>query len=452
MSLKPYPEYRKSYSVLLGDLPSHWEVARLRSALSIKKDLVGNSWSDHLLLSLTLQGVIPRDMENRVGKLPADFTTYQRVERNDLIFCLFDVEETPRTVGWVPQSGMLTGAYTAASASPNFDSKYLTYHYLSYDQRKSLRGYYAGLRNTIRSADFANIPIAFPPLKEQQTIVEYLDRETAEIDAFIADQEELITLLNERRTATINRAVTVGLVHAPMKQSETKWIGVMPQHWSLMTLSRLMPVQESGVSVNGHGEPASAGDLGVLKTGAASKGYFDPNENKKVADEDLSRVACPLRNGWLLVNRANTPELVGSVAFVTDAPTGLYLSDKLWQVDFKEAENKFMYWWMSSTVYKSQLQFHRVGASSTMQNLSYSDFKTLDVAVPPLDEQQEIAAYLDRETTEIDAAIADALEAIALSKERRASLISAAVTGKVDVRDALPPMAIKVEAESVGVA
>lgn len=87
-----------------------------------------------------------------------------------------------------------------------------------------------------------------------------------------------------------------------------------------------------------------------------------------------------------------------------------------------------------------------------MQNLSYSDFKTLDVAVPPLDEQQEIAAYLDRETTEIDAAIADALEAIALSKERRASLISAAVTGKVDVRDALPPMAIKVEAESVGVA
>lgn len=149
----------------------------------------------------------------------------------------------------------------------------------------------------------------------------------------------------------------------------------------------------------------------------------------------MRRVTCPVREGALLVNRANTPELVGRAAYVSRSYANLYLSDKLWQLDFANAENRFMYWWLNSSPYKSQLQFHRVGASATMQNLSFSDFQSFDIALPPTDEQRDIADYLDYETSEIDAAIADARQAIALSKERRAALISAAVTGKIDVRD-----------------
>jgi type I restriction enzyme S subunit len=434
--LKPYSEYKGSGTDLIGKVPVHWAVTRMRSAVEIKKNQVGESWDQHLLLSLTLQGVIPRDLENRMGKMPADFTTYQAVERDDLIFCLFDVEETPRTIGWVPEPGMLTGAYTAASVRAGFDAKYVAYHYLSFDQRKAYRRFYAGLRNTIRSQDFSNIPLAHPPLSEQRAIVRYLDRETAEIDGFIADQEELIGLLNERRAATVTKAVSHGLsMNAQMKESGSEVVPDFPMHWVREKLSRLGLVMESGTSVNGYGDPEDLLGVRVLKTGCASKGYFDPSENKKVVEEDLLRVSCPVNSGSLIVNRANTPELVGSCALADEDYPNLYLSDKLWQLNFSRAKNRFMYWWMKTPAYRAQIRFHAVGASATMQNLSFADFRRFAIALPPISEQVEIADYLDLETAEIDAAITDAKRAIELSKERRAALISAAVTGKIDLRN-----------------
>ncbi len=278
--------------------------------------------------------------------------------------------------------------------------------------------------------------IAVPPVDEQTFIADYLDRETADIDEFIADQGELIALLIERRTAAITRAVTKGLnPDVDMKSSGVAAIAEFPKHWVREKLSRLGLSHESGTSVNGYSDAEDLGAARVLKTGCASKGYFDPSENKRVVEDDLDRVSCPVRQGSLIVNRANTPDLVGSAAIVEGNHPNLYLSDKLWQINFSRSDNRFMYWWMKTGAYKSQIRFHIVGASASMQNLSLTDFKGFAIALPPMAEQVEIADHLDFETAEIDAAIADAKEAIELSKERRAALISAAVTGKIDVRD-----------------
>lgn len=206
--LSEQPRLVSSGSDLLGDIPEHWSISRMRTAVSRKKEIVGDRWSDYLLLSLTLNGIVPRDLENVVGKMPADFTTYQAVDRDDVVFCLFDVEETPRTVGWVPGRGMVTGAYTATRVREGFCPKFVAYHYQAFDQIKAYRRFYAGLRNTIRWSDFSNIPIATPPVEEQRQVADYLDTVTARIDAMIAKAQESIALMKERRAAVISAAVT----------------------------------------------------------------------------------------------------------------------------------------------------------------------------------------------------------------------------------------------------
>ncbi len=262
------------------------------------------------------------------------------------------------------------------------------------------------------------IEIKLPTICRQRAIADYLDRETAQIDAFIAKNEELITLLTERRAAEIELAL------APRE---------LPATWDSVQIRRLGPKSESGVSVNGFSVPAEGDEIGVLKTGAVSKGFFDPAENKRVVAEDLGRVTAPVRGGSLIVNRANTPELVGSAALVVESRPTLYLSDKLWQLTFESANAAYMHYWTKTDAYRSQLRGLSVGASLSMQNLSYGDFLSVRISVPPRREQAELVARLNEVTGEIDRAIDAARRGSDLARERRAALIAAAVTGKIDV-------------------
>src|SRR5690606_19017467 len=106
-----YAEYKDSGEDFLPILPSSWEVSRVKKLMTLQRSIVGNKSSSYQLLSLTLKGVIPRDISNGDGKIPESFDTYQVVKADDLVFCLFDMDETPRTIGIAEQKGMITGAY-----------------------------------------------------------------------------------------------------------------------------------------------------------------------------------------------------------------------------------------------------------------------------------------------------------------------------------------------------
>lgn len=270
----------------------------------------------------------------------------------------------------------------------------------------------------LSSTSLGEMRLPSPELSTQKSIADYLDRETTQIDAFIAKNEELIALLTERRQVTIEDALSPSAFNGAYQTCQIR---------------RLGPRAESGVSVNGFQEPASEGAIGVLKTGAVSKGYFDPSENKQVVPEDLERVATPVLANRLIVNRANTPDLVGRAGWTESSHPNLYLSDKLWQLSFKDADPKYLHYWTHSSSYREQLRSLSVGASSSMQNLSYNDFLSLRVTLPASKEQGRIAAELDLAMKQADSAIDTAHRAIELAKERRAALISAAVTGKIDV-------------------
>ena len=280
--LEKYPAYRDSGVEWLGEIPAGWKLLANKHLFTLKKNQVGRNSSNYLLLSLTLNGVIVRDMINPQGKFPAEFDTYQEVKQGDFVFCLFDVEETPRTVGLSEFDGMITGAYTVMQATSSINKKYLYYFYLNLDADKRMKSLYTGLRNTISKDTFFSFKTFLPPLLEQTAIANFLDEKTAKIDTAIAQKQQMISLLKERKQILIQNAVTKGInPDAKMKDSGVEWIGKIPEGWEILPNKALF--QESKI-----GGDDSLPLLSVSLHTGVSSGELDEEENirGKVKIED----------------------------------------------------------------------------------------------------------------------------------------------------------------------
>ncbi|EOT1465177.1 restriction endonuclease subunit S [Campylobacter jejuni] len=190
----------------LGEIPEHWKLIKCKNFFVLKSIPIGDLWNKTKLLSLTLNGVIERGINNPEGKFPSDFSTYQIVKEGDLIFCLFDVAETPRIIGLSKLNGMITSAYTIFEIK-NQEKRFLEYFFIDLDNRKNLKFLYRGLRNTISKEDLLNLKIPLPPLKEQEQIANFLDSEISKIDKIIEKIKKQIELIKEYKTILINQAV-----------------------------------------------------------------------------------------------------------------------------------------------------------------------------------------------------------------------------------------------------
>ena len=206
--LNPAAPMKDSGIDWIGQIPAHWEQLANKHIFRLRKTLVGKRSSEYELLSLTLRGVIKRDMENPEGKFPAEFDTYQEVSPGDFVFCHFDVEETPRTVGLSEFFGMITGAYTVYSVAHGVDPRFLLHFYICADTDKKMRSLYKGLRNTIPKEAFGAFKTPLPPIEEQREIVAHIDEATRKIEDAIAIKEDQIAALKEYKTSLINAAVT----------------------------------------------------------------------------------------------------------------------------------------------------------------------------------------------------------------------------------------------------
>ena len=190
--MEGYSNYRNSKIQWIGKIPAHWEERKAKYIFSYKKMIVGEKADNYDLLSLTLKGIIKRDMENPTGKFPSSFDSYQEVNKGDFVFCLFDNEETPRTVGLSEFYGMITGAYDVFGCNkPGILPQFLLYYYLTIDDSKLMRPLYKGLRKTIPFDSFMRYRIPLPPLSEQEKIVSYLDSKTLIINSYVAERERV---------------------------------------------------------------------------------------------------------------------------------------------------------------------------------------------------------------------------------------------------------------------
>lgn len=207
--MSAYAEYQKINLPWLKAIPAHWEVRRNKNIFTEQKEIVGEKSSDYTLLSLTLSGIVPRDMDGG-GKFPESFDKYKIVRNGDMAFCLFDIDETPRTVGLSGHDGMLTGAYTIMHVS-NINSRFIYYYYLALDNGKMLKPLYSGLRKTININTFQSTKVPVPPRGEQDQIVRFLDWKVSSINKLISNYRHQIALLDEMKQRQIDEAAIKGI-------------------------------------------------------------------------------------------------------------------------------------------------------------------------------------------------------------------------------------------------
>ncbi len=443
---KPYPKYKESGVEWLGEVPEYWEKYRIdwittiiRGNTGFKKDELLNK-GDFVALQYGKTYKVDEINDSFNFYVNSEFfKSNQVVHQGDTI--LVSTSETIEDLGHScfynrKELGLIGGEQILLKPY----NKLLFGKYLYYYSRvfcNELRKYATGLKVfRFSTDDLKNIFVSSPPLEEQTTIANFLDRETAKIDMLIAKQERLIELLQEKRQALISHAVTKGLdPNAKMKESGVAWLGEVPEHWEVTKMKYVIHRIESGTSVNASDTPASNEEIGVLKTSCVYTGKFDPSQNKTVFKAEVSRVSCQLKENTLIVSRMNTPDLVGAAGFVEYAPCNIYLPDRLWQVIFRSVVPVFVHYLTLTGIYRGYIQTVCEGTSSSMQNLAQEDFRNFIFALPDQDEQEQIADYLDTQTNKIDTLIEKAKQAITLLKERRTALISAAVTGKIQVND-----------------
>ncbi|WP_177333920.1 restriction endonuclease subunit S, partial [Pseudomonas sp. NBRC 111128] len=283
-----------------------------------------------------------------------------------------------------------------------------------------------------------NFPVALPLIEEQRVIATHLERETTRIDGLIEKKTRFIKLLREKRQALITYAVTKGLdPNVKMKDSGLEWLGKVPEHWAQAPLKRLVSSIGQGWSPECEARKPDRGEWGVVKVGCVNGGVFRPQESKALPAAIEPRPELGLRKGDVLVSRANTRELVGSCAVVPQDYPHLLLCDKLYRIGCGVRVTPEFLAALITVYGRRAVEIEANGASSSMVNIAQSVILDLLVAVPSKQEQKAIMDRAVGETMRIETMLVKTERSIALLKERRSALITAAVTGQIDLREAV---------------
>lgn len=428
--MQRYSKYKDSGFKWLGEIPSHWEVLAIKHILKLKKNIVGKQSSQFDLLSLTLKGVVKRDMENPEGKFPASFDAYQIVEPNDFVFCNFDNEETPRAVGLSPYKGMITGAYDVLfRKNPKLTDKFLIYYFLYIDDAKRFKPLYKGLRKTVPFDSFMSYKIPIPSLQEQDAIVSYLDSVTSKIDEAIAQQQKMIDLLNERKQIIINDAVTKGLdPKAKMKDSGIDWIGQIPEHWEVKKLKYCSKTNSGSTPrvILGKENPSS-NIKWVRTTDLNNNIIYDTSEYLSLAE--MNSASCPmLPKNTVLISMYGGAGSFGKLGILGMDATINQAICSISCFDFVLPQYMFYYLQAIHPIWM------KLAASSRKDpNLNQEVIKNISVLLPPKKVQHQIVEFIDREVEKIERILNNVNNQITLLQERKQIIINDVVTGKVKV-------------------
>ncbi len=440
---KPYPAYKDSGVEWLGEIPAHWEVKRLKFGAELNPSPLNT-----LRLS---QGVdvsfVPMEAVGEHGGLDLTRTKpYDEVSSGYTYFADGDVIVAKITPCFENGKGALAAGLMNGSAFGTtelhvlraldaIDRSYLFYATLADAFRRlgEAEMYGAGGQKRVPETFVKDFKHPIPPVPEQRAIAAFLDRETARIDALVAKKERLIELLQEKRTALITRAVTKGLdPTVPMRDSGVEWLGEIPAHWEVKRLWHLTPAERRimyGIVLPG---PNVDDGVPIVKGGdvAADRLRLD-RLNRTTREIEAGYVRSRLRAGDLVYAIRGS---IGEVAIVPREIEGANLTQDAARIAYTDATHgPWLLHALKSRVVFGQLEAGALGA--TIRGINIRDLKRTNLVVPPIAEQRVIAAFLDRETARIDALIAKVREAIERLRELRTALISAAVTGKIDVRE-----------------
>jgi type I restriction enzyme S subunit len=373
------------------------------------------------------KGVVRRSELTDAPQRAESLDSYKVCRKGDVVFNKMKIRSG--AMGVAHEDGLVTYHYEVMRPRAGMDPRYIvhlmksswfTSELIARERGISAGGEHGGIRTTeVPFTVLRTINVLLPEIDEQRAIADYLHRETARIDTLIEEQQRLIEMLRERRRAVVEEAVSIVAT-------------------SGARLKHIIRSVRQGWSPQCYAWPADGVETwAVLKAGAANGGRFRPMENKELPEDEIPRPDIVVTRGDLIVSRANTRELVGSAAVVEDDFPRLMLCDKLYafSLDESRADSRFVAAVLGSRRWRDLIELEATGASHSMLNISQSDIVNLPMPLPPVDEQRRIVAHLDSESAKIDQLIAETEQFIELARERRSALISAAVTGQIDVRE-----------------
>ena len=424
----PYPEYSDSGVEWMGKIPAHWEAKALKRPFRVVNGSTPNSgepdnWGGDI------PWVTPEDlgrMNGRVLQEPARYLTRKGYEScgTQMVRAGSLVLSTRAPIGHLALAGTAVCTNQGCRSLVFRHAGDETYFYFQLRAARPVLEA-AGRGSTFKelpSEDLESVDLAVPPPEEQRAIASFLDRETAKIDALVARKERLIELLQEKRTALITRAVTRGLdPSVPMKDSGVEWLDEIPAHWKTKRIKRLFRHRKR------QGFPERT-VLSVYRDyGVIEKSSRNDNFNRTPEDLDTYQLVNP---GDLVINKMKAWQ--GSLGI--SALSGITSPDYVVYAPDHQENEVFLHHFLRCKLLARVYLTISNEIRPSQWRLEPERFENLIVFLPPPAEQHQIAAFLDDEATKIDALVAKVHQAIDRLKEFRTALISATVTGKIDVR------------------
>lgn len=432
-----YPLYKSSGSEWLGDIPAHWNVKRGAAVLQEKRRKNDPLVSENYLSLLANRGIIPYAEKGDVGnKKPDDLTKCKLVSAGD--FVINSMNYAIGSYGVSKYDGICSPVYVVMSHNPKVVvPEYVDLILSNPSYQKYAQSFGTGIldhRRAIGWDEIKRIPVAIPPIGEQAEIASYIQEKTNRINSLIEKKTRFVELLKEKRQAVITKAVTKGLdPSAPMKESGVEWIGAVPGHWLIVRLrfaARLNPstkelrqipstqqttfIPMEAIDEDGRIDASRTRPFDELQTGYS---YFRED------DVTVAKVTPCFENGkGAVMTGLHNGFGFGTTELITFRPR-------------EELITPYFLYLITRSYPVRNLGIQSMTGASGLKRVSEDFFKDLSCGIPPLAEQIKIEKYVRLALQRLDDITNKTIRSIALLKEHRSALITAAVTGKIDVRN-----------------
>ena len=447
---KAYPEYKESGVEWLGEIPQSWDVTRLKHIASIYgrigfrgytvDDIVGEG-----------EGAIVLSPSNIVDeKFSLEKKTFLRwekyfespeiiVKENDILLV-----KTGSTYG---KSTIITALSEPMTINPQMalikkivvEPRFLAYWFNTSLIKSKIEIVNTGSgMPTMTQENINNFPVLIPPNNLDVFIADFLDHETAKIDNLLEKQQQLIELLKEKRQAVISHAVTKGLnPDVPMKDSGVEWLGEVPEHWIVRRLKHTANLQ-SGIPKGKDLTGKKSISVPMLRVANVQDGYLNLEDIHNIDIEPSQLERYLLRNGDVLMNEGGDNDQLGRGAVWYAPINNCIHQNHVFSIRPQNIESEWLD--MLTRAAYAKFYFYRVAKQSTnLASISSTNIKETPLLIPPVKERQQILSFIKIQIERLKATEELSINQIKLLQERRTALISAAVTGKIDVRDWVAP-------------
>ncbi|MBN2570501.1 MAG: restriction endonuclease subunit S [Ignavibacteriales bacterium] len=438
--MNKYPKYKPSKVKWIGDIPDHWYLKKIKY---VGKTLAGGTpsttnpeyWDGDIpwLNSGKVQNniILPDDVDKYITQLGLEQSATKMIKENSVLVALTGA--TCANIGFLTFPSTANQSVVAIENETKLISKFLFYFLLS-QREQILIERSGGAQSGINEGDVKNLILSLPQLKEQETIANFLDEKTSQIDKLISNKQKLIDLLKEERTAIINQAVTKGInPNVKLKPSGIDWLGDIPEHWEVKNLKFVARVQSSNVD-----KKTNEDEIPVLLCN-----YIDVYKNEFIDDSFNFMEATASKkeiekfilkqDDVLITKDSETPDDIANPAYVTQNFDNVICGYHLAQIRTNRDKiiGGFLFRLFQSKKFNSHFEVSANGV--TRFGLPLDSITDVKVSYPSVVEQLQIFQHIETETKRIDITISKIEKEIELFQEYRTSLISEVVTGKIKV-------------------